>query len=144
MLVFDLTVIAMALAQFEHSSEVLVFDLGASPEATVQFEQATEVDEAFLERCLCLCLDYFVVAFSHAKAAVLPLNMIDIGLHQMVSLVVGGCYEPWCDALPQPLTLADRFWTHVALDLAEALRPWVDDAFVLIEAFVGLCELLDL
>ena len=35
MLVFDLIVVAKALAQFEHSSEVLVFDLGASPEATV-------------------------------------------------------------------------------------------------------------
>jgi hypothetical protein len=30
-LMFDLAVVAKALVQFEHSSEVLVFDLGASP-----------------------------------------------------------------------------------------------------------------
>ena len=106
MLVFDLAVVAKALAQFKHSSGVLVFNLDASLEATVQFEQATEVDEVFLERRLCLCLDCFIVAFGHAGAATLPLNMVDAGLHQMVSLIAGGCYESSCDTLPQPLTLA--------------------------------------
>jgi hypothetical protein len=47
-LVFDLAVVSKALAQFEHSSEVLVFNLDASPETTMQFEKATEVEEAFL------------------------------------------------------------------------------------------------
>ena len=79
-LVFDLADVAKALAQFEHSSEALVFNLDASPEATKQFEQATEVDEAFLGHCLRLCLDCFVVAFSYAGAASLPLNMVDVGL----------------------------------------------------------------
>ena len=68
-LVFDIAVVAKALAQFEHSSEVLVFNLNASLEATVQFEQATEVDEEFLGRCLCLRIDCFVVGFGHAGAA---------------------------------------------------------------------------
>ena len=78
-LIFDLAVVAKALAQFEHSSGVLVFNLDASPEATVQFEQATEVDEAFLGRCLRLLLDCFVAAFGHAGAAALPLNMVEPG-----------------------------------------------------------------
>ena len=68
-LVFDLAVVAKALAQFKHSSGVLVFNLDASLEATVQFEQATEVDEEFLGRCLCLRIDCFVVGFGHAGAA---------------------------------------------------------------------------
>ena len=34
-LVFDLVVVAKALSQFEHSSEVLVFALGASLESIV-------------------------------------------------------------------------------------------------------------
>ena len=46
--VFDLADVAKALAQFEHSLEVLVFILDASLEATEQFEQATKVEEAFL------------------------------------------------------------------------------------------------
>ena len=56
MLVFDLIVVTKALAQFEHSSEVLIFDCDASPKAIVQFEQATEVDEAFLGHSLHLRL----------------------------------------------------------------------------------------
>ena len=80
MLIFDLAVVAKALAQFENSSEVLVFNLDASPEATVQFEQATEVEEAFLGRCLCLRLDESVVAFGHGGAATLPSNMVDAEL----------------------------------------------------------------
>ena len=79
-LVFDLVVVAKALAQFEHSSEVLVFDLGASLEAIVQFEQATEAVELMLERCLCLCLDVHVVAFGCARGATLPSNMVDAKL----------------------------------------------------------------
>ena len=77
MLVFDLVDVARALAQFEHSSEVLVFNLDASLEATEQFEQATEVDEAFLGHCLRLCLDCFPIAFGHTRAIVLPSNMVD-------------------------------------------------------------------
>ena len=88
-LVFDLVAVAKALVHFEHSSEVLVFDLDASLEAAVQFEQATEVDEAFLERRICLHLDCFVVAFGHAVVATLPFNMVDAGLHHMVSSIVG-------------------------------------------------------
>jgi hypothetical protein len=88
-LVFDLADVAKALAQFEHSSEALVFNLDASPEATEQFEQATKVEEAFLGRCLHLRLDCFVVAFGYARAAVLPLNMVDARLHQLVPSVVG-------------------------------------------------------
>ena len=79
-----------ALAQFEHSSEVLVFDLGASPEATVQFEQATVAVELMLERCLCLCLDEFFGAFGHAGAVALPSNMVDAKPSQSVSSVAGG------------------------------------------------------
>ena len=48
MLVFDLVDAAKALAQFEHSSEMLALILVASQEATEQFEQATKVEEAFL------------------------------------------------------------------------------------------------
>ena len=104
--VFDLADAMKALAQFEHSSVVVAFDFVASLEVTEQFEQATEVKEAFLIHCLRLHMDCFVVAFGHARAAALPSNMVDAGLRQMVSLVAGGCYEPSCDTLPQPLTLA--------------------------------------
>ena len=104
-LVFDLVVVAKALVQFEHPSEVLVFNIDASPEATEQFEQAMEVEGAFLGYCLRLHVDCFVFAFGCAGAAVLPLNMVDAGLRRMVSLVVGGCYESSYDTLPQPLTL---------------------------------------
>ena len=79
MLVFYLVDVAKALAQFVHSSGALVFNLDASPEATEQFEKATEVDEAFLRHCLRLRLDCFVVAFSHARAAALLLNMVYAG-----------------------------------------------------------------
>jgi len=75
----------------------------------VQFEQATEAEEVFLAQCSRLRLDFLSLAFGLAKAAVLPSNMVDAGLHQMVPSVVRGCYEPSCDALPQPLTLASRF-----------------------------------
>jgi hypothetical protein len=100
-LMFNLADVVKALAQFEHSSEVVAFDfVGSQQEATEQFEQATEVEEAFLVRCLRLCVDCFVAAFGCAGAAVLPSNMDDAGLRQMVPLVVGGCYEPSCDTLP--------------------------------------------
>jgi hypothetical protein len=79
-LVPNLADVAKALAHLRPSWCVLVFDLDASPEATEQFEQATEVDEAFLGHCLHWRLDCFVVAFGHARAAALPLNMVDAGL----------------------------------------------------------------
>ena len=91
MLVFDIAVVAKALVQFEHQSEVLIFNLDASLEATEKFEHATEVEGAFLGHCLRLRLDCFVFAFGCAGAVVLPSNMVDAGLCQMVSLVVGGC-----------------------------------------------------
>ena len=50
MLVFDPSHDAKALAQFQHSSEMLALILAASQEAIEQFGQATEVEEAFL-RC---------------------------------------------------------------------------------------------
>ena len=62
-LVFNLADAVKALAQFEHSSEVVSFNFVGSQEATEQFEQATEVEEAFLVRCLCLCVDCFATAF---------------------------------------------------------------------------------
>ena len=102
---FDLADAAKALAQFEHSSEVVAFDFVGSQEAIEQFEQATEVEEAFLVCCLLLCMDCFAAAFSRAGVAALPLNMVDVGLRQMVPLVAEGYYEPSCDILPQPLTL---------------------------------------
>ena len=75
-LVFDLVVVAKALAQFEHSLGVLVLNLYASLEATMQFEQGNEVEEAFLGRCLRLRLDGSVVVFGHDRAATLPSNMV--------------------------------------------------------------------
>ena len=80
-----------------------------------------EVDEAFLEHCLCLHLDWFVVAFGHAGVAALPLNMVDVGLRQMVSSVAGGCYESSCDTLSQPLTLTACYWTVVIQRPMEAV-----------------------
>ena len=141
---FDLADVVKALAQFEHSSVVVAFDFVASLEVTEQFEQATQVEEAFLVHCLRLHMDCFVVAFGHARAAALPSNMVDAGLRQMVSLVAGGCYEPLCDALPQPLTLTTCCRTVVIQYPAEAVRHQVEDAYDLNVAFVGLCELLDL
>jgi hypothetical protein len=79
-LVFDLADVVKALAQFEYSSEVVAFNFVASPETTKQFEQATEVEKAFLVRCLRSCVDCFVATFGHARAAMLPLNMVDAGL----------------------------------------------------------------
>ena len=71
-LVFDLVVVAKALIQFVHPSEVLVINLDASPEAIEQFEQATEVEGAFLGHCLRLCLDCFIFSFGYARAVALP------------------------------------------------------------------------
>ena len=62
----------------------------------------------------------------------------------MVSLVVGGRYEPSCDALPQPLTLIAYCQTVVIQCPAEAVRHQVEDAYNLNVAFAGLCELLGL
>ena len=104
-LVFDLADAAKALAQFEHSLEMLALILATSQEATEQFGQATEVEEAFLVHCSSLLLDFLVLAFGYAGAATLPSNVIDVGSRQKVSSVVGGCYKPSCDTLPQPLTL---------------------------------------
>ena len=88
-LVFDLADAAKALAQFEHSSEMLIFILDASQEATEQFEQATVVEEAFLIHCSRLLLDFLVLAFGYAGAATLPSNMVDVGSRQKVSSIVG-------------------------------------------------------
>ena len=79
-LVFDVADAAKALAQFEHSLDVVAFNFVGSQEATEQFEQATEVGEAFLVRCLCLCVYCFAAAFGRAGAAALPSNMFDAGL----------------------------------------------------------------
>ena len=76
-LVFDLADAAKALAQFEHSLEVVAFNFVCSQGATKQFEQATEVEEAFLVRCLRLCMDCFVAAFGCARAAMLPSNLAE-------------------------------------------------------------------
>ena len=70
--------------------------------------------------------------------------MVDAGLRQMVSLVAGGCYEPSCDTLPQPLTHTSYYRTHATSGHVEALRHRLDDAYNLNVAFVGQCELLDL
>jgi len=89
-LVFDIAVVAKALVQFEHPSEVLVFDFDASLEATEQFEQATEVEEVFLGHCLHLHLDCFVFIFGYAGAATLPSNMVDAGFPKL-------CLRLWGD-----------------------------------------------
>ena len=88
-LIFYLVDLAKALAQFQYSSRALMLTLEASLEATEQFEQAMEVEEAFLVHCSRLRLDFLSSAFGHAGAAALPLNMVDVGLHQMVSSVAG-------------------------------------------------------
>jgi len=79
-LIFDLADVAKALAQFEHSLEVLVFILDASLEVREQFVQAMEVEEAFLGHCLHLRLDCFVFVFGYAGAAALSSNMVDARL----------------------------------------------------------------
>ena len=86
---------------------MVAFDFVGSQEAIEQFEQATEVGEAFLIRCIRLCVDCFTTAFGRARAAALPSNMVDVGSRQKVSSVVGRCYEPSCDILLQPLTLTN-------------------------------------
>ena len=123
---------------------MLVFILDASLEATEQFEQATEVEEAFLGHCLRLRLDFFAFAFGYAGAASVPSNIVDAGLRQMVSLVAGGCYEPSCDTLPQPLTLTACYRIVVIQRPLEVVRHQVKDAYNLNMAFIGLRELLDL
>jgi len=70
--------------------------------------------------------------------------MVDVGLRQMVSLVAGGCYEPSCDTLPQPLTLTTYCRTIVIQRLMEVVRHQVEDAYNLNVAFVRQRELLDL
>ena len=101
-----------------------------------------EVDEAFLGRYLHLHLDCFAVALGHARAAVLPLNMVDAGLRRMVSLVVGGCYESSCDTLPQPLTLTACCQIVVIQHPVGVVRHHAEDAYNLNVAFVELHELL--
>ena len=142
MLVLDLAGVTKALAQFEHSSEALILILDASPEATEQLEQATEVEEAFLGHCLCLCLGFFSFSFGDAGAALLPLNIVDAGLRQMVSSVAGVCYESSCDTLPQPLTLTTCCRTMVIQHPVEATQLHLEDACNLNVAFAGLHELL--
>jgi len=141
-LVFDLVVVAKALAQFKHSSEVLVFNLDTSLEATVQFEQATEVKEAFLGRCLRLRLEGSVVVFGHARAVALPSNMVDAELYRSMSSDAGGCYEFSCDTLPQPLILTACWQTVIVQRLLEAVQHHVVDAYNLSVAIVGLRKLL--
>ena len=89
-------------------------------------------------------LDFLAFAFGYAGAAALPSNMVDAGLRQMVTLVAGGCYEPSCDTIPQPLTLTVCCRTVVIQCPVEAVRHQVEDVYNLNVAFTGLCELLDL
>ena len=68
-LMFDLADVAKALAQFEHSSEMLALILVASQEATEQFGKAMEVEEAFLGHWPRLHLDFLAFAFAYAGVA---------------------------------------------------------------------------
>ena len=70
--------------------------------------------------------------------------MVDARLRQMVPLVMGGCYEPSCDTLPQPLTLPGCCRTMVTRRSMEAVQHRVRDVYDLNVAFTGLRELLDL
>lgn len=60
----------------------------------------------------------------------------------MVSVTAGGCYEPSCDTLQQPLTLAESCQIAVDAIGAKALWYWLLDAFALIGAFAGKRQLL--
>jgi len=91
-----------------------------------------------------LALGFLAFAFGYAGAVVLPSNMVDVGLRQMVSLVAGGCYEPSCDTVPQPLTLTSCCRTMVIQHPTEPIRHQVEDAYNLNMAFAGLRELLAL
>ena len=142
MLIVNLADAMKALAQFEHSSEVLVFVLDASLEAKEQFVQATVVEEAFLGHCLRLRLDFFAFAFGYAGAASVPSNIVDAGLRQMVSSLVGGCYETSCDILLQPLTLTACCRTMVIQCPVAAAQHHVEDAYNLNMTFASLRELL--
>ena len=123
---------------------MVAFDFIGSQEAIEQFEQAMGVEEAFLACYLCLCVDCFPAAFGCARAAMLPSNMVDGGLRQMVPLVVGRCYEPSCDTLSQPLPLPGCCRTMVANRSMEVVQHRVGDVYHLNVAFVGLRKLLDL
>jgi len=101
---------------------VVAFDFIGSQEAIEQFEQAMGVEEAFLACYLCLCVDCFPAAFGCARAAMLPSNMVDGGLREMVPLVARGCYEPLCDTLLQPLTLTGCYQTMVTHRSMEAVQ----------------------
>jgi hypothetical protein len=68
--------------------------------------------------------------------------MVDDGLHQMVSSVMGGCYESLYDTLPQPLTLAACCQTVVIQCPVEAVGHCAEDAYNLNVAFARLRELL--
>jgi len=59
---------------------MLALILAASQEATEQYGQATKVEEAFLGRWPHLHLDFLAFAFGYVGAAMLPSNMIDVGL----------------------------------------------------------------
>ena len=107
---------------------ILKIGCDTSQEATEQFGQAMEVKEAFLGCWSRLRLDFLAFAFGYAGVVVLPSNMVDVGLRQMVFLVVGGCYKPLCDTLLQPLTLTSYCQSLVTPGHAEALRHRLDDA----------------
>ena len=70
--------------------------------------------------------------------------MVDAGLRQMVPLVAGGCYEPSCDTLLQPLALLGCCQTMVGNHSLEVVQHQVGDVYHLNMAFAGLRELLDL
>ena len=101
-----------------------------------------EVVELMLERCLHLRQDECLVAFNHAGAAALPLNMVDAKLYRSVSLVAGGCYESSCDTHPQPLILTACWQTVIVQHPLGVVQHHVLDAYNLSVAFAELRELL--
>jgi hypothetical protein len=128
---------------------VLVFDLVVFLEAAPLFgclSQAVEVMLASCHHC-CLCLgsQSSVLPSSIALCLVTPANRPEVAAHpwscratrhyQLVPSAMGGCYEPSCNILPQPLAPASS-WR------AEVVHHLVAQVWTLFLAFVRCLELL--
>jgi hypothetical protein len=128
---------------------VLVFDLVVFSKAAPLFGCLSQTVEVMLVSCLrcCLCLDSqssvlpssialcLVTPASRSKVAAHPWSCRATRHYQLVPSATGGCYEPSCDILPQPLTPAGSWW-------AEAVHHPVAQVWTLFLAFIRCLELL--
>ena len=130
------------LAREHEEAEVLVFDLVPFAEALAQFEHSSDVVELMLVRCLRLCLGAESFVFGLPMAYVLPLNLAKVCPNSLVSLVAGGSYESLCDTLLQPPVLIGSWRAVAAQHTLVVVQHSMADVYYLFVAFARQRELL--